>query len=176
MLYCTKCGSDLKGNKARCPVCGYEVSKMEADISRTGNASGTVRPKKDQKPWAPPIPDGRKGPKMDEEGKMEEKGGIKFSIKVGYEENDSDPGLVHGCEICGGKPVHRCFFTDMPLCEKHTIYLQIYDGSMTYGEKVPSAPETADMKEGTSPTREEAEGAGVFFTIKHYHEWKRVKR
>jgi len=31
MLYCTKCGSDLKGNRVRCPVCGYEVQKMKMD-------------------------------------------------------------------------------------------------------------------------------------------------
>jgi len=34
MLYCTKCGSDLKGNRVRCPVCGYEVQKMKMDLSK----------------------------------------------------------------------------------------------------------------------------------------------
>ena len=57
MMYCTKCGSDLKGNKVRCPACGYEVVKMKIDVSRPREARSQDR---SPRAWAPPIPDQRR--------------------------------------------------------------------------------------------------------------------
>ncbi len=31
MMYCSKCGSDLRGNDRFCPSCGYSVKQMKID-------------------------------------------------------------------------------------------------------------------------------------------------
>jgi hypothetical protein len=177
MMYCTKCGSNLKGNKVRCPVCGYEVQKMKMDLMKTKEArpaSGS-----DRRPWAPPIPDQRSEPEMEEERepvKREEPEGIKFKPNEEEEDReDNDPRFVEGCSVCGAKPVRRCFFTMAPLCERHTVWLQIYVRNMPFGERVASAPEIGREKEGRVPTQMEAEEAGMFFSIKPYHTWKKVR-
>jgi len=57
MMYCTKCGSDLKGASKLCPVCGYEISKMKTDLT----TPRLVRSSRDEpRAWAAPIPDQRK--------------------------------------------------------------------------------------------------------------------
>ena len=56
MMYCTKCGSDLKGSKTTCPVCRYPVDKMKSDLARPREYRRTPEEKK---PWAPPLPDQR---------------------------------------------------------------------------------------------------------------------
>jgi uncharacterized Zn finger protein (UPF0148 family) len=60
MMYCTHCGSDMKGSKSSCPVCGYRVDQMKTDL-KTPRA--LKRPEIEEKrPWAPPIPDQRNEP------------------------------------------------------------------------------------------------------------------
>jgi len=180
MLYCTKCGSDLKGSKVRCPVCGYEVLKMKVDVSKPREVRQQESRKDEPKPWAPPIPDQRTSIQFEEpEEEIEVKEPSKLKVfldEEGEEETERDPRYVTGCSICGGAPVHRCFFTLSPLCERHTVYMQIFVRSMPFGERVPSAPDIASQKEGRAPTQAEAEEAGMFFSIKPYHEWKRVRR
>jgi hypothetical protein len=34
MMYCTKCGSNLRGETSRCPTCGYTISQMRLEDSR----------------------------------------------------------------------------------------------------------------------------------------------
>ncbi|HHD15868.1 MAG TPA: hypothetical protein ENK47_04090 [Euryarchaeota archaeon] len=186
MLYCTKCGSDLKGNRVRCPVCGYEVQKMKMDLSKPLTEKVTKR--EERKPWAPPIPDQR-----DERTKREDRSQRRIEraietpmefttereeeIKVEEEEEEdveNDPLYVDGCSICGATPVRRCFFTLAPLCDRHTVWLQIFVRNMAFGEKVPAAPDIASRKEGRVPTEMEARDAGMFFSIKPYHQWKKV--
>ncbi|MBN1389530.1 MAG: hypothetical protein JXA22_02695 [Candidatus Thermoplasmatota archaeon] len=174
MLYCTRCGSNLKDSKVHCPVCGYEIVKMKDDISRPREVSRPASIKKDPKPWAPPIPDQRKEVPVKEERKEETGPGIRFQI-AGEDGRESDTGPADACKVCGGTPVNRCFFTRVPLCQRHTVYLQVYVRSMPFGEKVPSAPEIASLREGKPPTQAEAEEAGMFFSIKPYHVWKRVR-
>lgn len=31
MMYCAKCGSDLRGNKTSCPACGYSLNQMKTE-------------------------------------------------------------------------------------------------------------------------------------------------
>jgi hypothetical protein len=31
MMYCAKCGSDLRGAKTSCPACGYSLNQMKTD-------------------------------------------------------------------------------------------------------------------------------------------------
>jgi hypothetical protein len=177
MLYCTKCGSDLKGSKVRCPVCGYEVLKMKTDISKPREVR---KAENEPKPWAPPIPDQRSGGVREERKPGEPVEALEFEPErktkvVLEEEEEEDPRYVDGCAVCGGTPVHRCFFTLAPICQRHTVYMQIYVRNMAFGEKVPASPEIASQKEGRNPTKDEAEDAGMFFAIKPYHEWKRVR-
>lgn len=187
MLYCTKCGSDLKGNRVRCPVCGYEVQKMKMDLSRPLREKVTKR--EERKPWAPPIPDQREERTKREDrpqGRIERttETPMEFftpereeEIKAGEEveeDIENDPRYVDGCSICGATPVRRCFFTLAPLCDRHTVWLQIFVRNMAFGEKVPAAPDIASRKEGRVPTEMEARDAGMFFSIKPYHQWKKV--
>ena len=177
-MYCTKCGSDLKGSKVRCPVCGYEVMKMRMDISQPRDIRREKEVQDEPKPWAPPIPDQRVRSRKDEDHDDDEESKPRVTVVEEEEEGEMgrDPRYVDGCSICGGTPVHRCFFSLSPLCERHTVYMQIFVRSMPFGEKVPSSPELATQKEGRPPTQAEAEEAGMFFSIKPYHEWKRVRR
>jgi hypothetical protein len=178
MLYCTRCGSDLKGSKVRCPVCGYEVLKMKTDVSKPREVR---KAETEPKPWAPPIPDQRTGSKREERKLDEPVEALEFEperkpkVIPEEEEEEEDPRYVDGCSICGSTPVHRCFFTLAPLCKRHTVYMQIYVRSMAFGERVPASPDIASQKEGRNPTKDEAEDAGMFFAIKPYHEWKRVR-
>lgn len=182
MMYCTKCGSDLKGNKVRCPVCGYEVQKMKMDLTKPREVR-RVREEKEAKPWAPPIPDQRKSKaepawkrRREEEEYQDEEQPEMVTTKEEVEgAQDDDPRYVDGCAICGSTPVRRCFFSLAPLCERHTIWLQIYVRNMAFGEKVPAAPEIGRQKEGRVPTEMEAREAGMFFSIKPYHVWKRIR-
>lgn len=183
MMYCTKCGSDLKGNKARCPVCNYEVQKMKMDVSKPREIR-RPREESESKPWAPPIPDQRSGraePRRRSrpvEEVLEEVENPPERVQIiEDEENDyeSDPRYVDGCSVCGTTPVRRCFFSLVPLCDRHTIWLQINVRTMAFGEKVPAAPGIGKQKEGRVPTEMEAREAGMFFSIKPYHTWKRVK-
>lgn len=34
MMYCSKCGSDLRGNSNRCPTCGYSLNQMKLEDSQ----------------------------------------------------------------------------------------------------------------------------------------------
>lgn len=173
MMYCTKCGSNLKGNKVRCPVCGYEVQKMKMDLLKPREERS---PRTERKPWAAPIPDQRDESDMEEQVQKSEEG-IRFSSRdeEETEEEESDPRYVEGCAVCGSTPVRRCFFTLVPLCERHTVWLQIYVRNMPFGEKVAAEPDIGREKEGRVPTKMEAEEAGMFFSIKPYHAWKRVR-
>jgi hypothetical protein len=176
MLYCTKCGSDLKGSKNRCPVCGYEVIKMKMDVSQPREVQRRPSEEGEPKPWAPPIPDQRgEEEEIEVEVKKARPRTKAVEIKEEEEEND-DPRYVDGCSICGGTPKQRCFFTLAPLCDRHTVYMQIFVRSMAFGERVAASPDVASQKEGRPPTKAEAEDAGMFFAIKPYHEWKRVRK
>jgi hypothetical protein len=171
MMYCTRCGSDLKGNKVRCPVCGYEVQKMKMDLSKPKEQRAPAR--EERKPWAPPIPDQRGArPEIESEEELP----IEEHVTVKDESPDEgDPRYVDGCAICGSTPVRRCFFSLSPLCQRHTVWMQIFVRTMAFGERVPAAPDIASEKEGRVPTQMEAEEAGMFFSIKPYHVWKRVR-
>jgi hypothetical protein len=178
MLYCTKCGSDLKGSKVRCPVCGYEVMKMKMDLSQPREVRKRPDVKDEPKPWAPPIPDQRED---DDEIEVEIRPArprvkaVEFQ-KEEEEEVENDPRYVDGCSVCGSTPKQRCFFTLSPICDRHTVFMQIYIRGMAFGERVPASPDIAAQKEGRPPTKAEAEEAGMFFAIKPYHEWKRVRK
>ncbi|MEA3558638.1 MAG: hypothetical protein U9R75_05225 [Candidatus Thermoplasmatota archaeon] len=166
MMYCTKCGSDLKGNKARCPVCGYEVMKMKMDLLKPQEQKQVERTR--GRNWAPPIPDQRKEPEEVEPVKA-----IEFRKE---DEEEDDPRYVDGCAICGGTPVERCFFTLSPLCKRHIVHMQIFVRDMAFGDVVPASPEIAKEKQGRTPTKAEAQEAGMFFAIKPYHEWRKVQK
>ncbi len=174
MMYCTKCGSNLKGSNVKCPVCGYEVQKMKMDVMKP-REHRTQR--SEDRPWAPPIPDQRVEGEMEEVIEVERskpETGIRFSTKE-KDEEEEDPRYVEGCAFCGSNPVRRCFFSLAPLCERHTVWLQIYVRNMPFGEKVAAAPDIGGEKEGRVPTQMEAEEAGMFFSIKPYHTWKKVR-
>lgn len=34
MMFCSKCGSDLRGGKSSCPTCGYSLSRMKLEDSQ----------------------------------------------------------------------------------------------------------------------------------------------
>ncbi|MFW3146810.1 MAG: hypothetical protein ACMUIE_08375 [Thermoplasmatota archaeon] len=190
MMYCTKCGSDLKGSNVRCPVCGYEVVKMKMDLSQSPESR---RQRPERKAWAPPIPDQRRGDvrtileedeeEKEEKGvkaweldeKMEQRGRAEAGKKEEEEEYE-DPRYVDGCAVCGTTPVDRCFFTLSPLCRRHTVYMQIFVRDMPFGDVIPAAPDIAQQKEGRNPTQMEAQEAGMFFAIKPYHEWRKVRK
>lgn len=201
MMYCTKCGSSLKGSTKSCPACGYEVSKMRTDLSTPRQVRRSVE---ESKGWAPPIPDQRK-----EKEQTKNKPFAREPIKWGMEEDEprqgiedfrspfedfgrrpgkttlsdeagadeeepDDPRYVTGCSVCGGRPVNRCFFTKAPLCNRHTVKMQIFVRTQPFGEVVSASPHMALRKEGKNPLPSEAQEAGMFFSIKPYHEWKRV--
>ncbi len=177
MMYCTKCGSNLKGSTDRCPVCKYPVSKMKQDLSGPGKRERSSSPPK----FAPPYP--TEGVKKDmkwREQEREEVEVVKFTdegrvSETGEDEVEEDPALVDGCEFCGSTPLQRCFFCLAPICNRHTVRMQIDVRGTPFGEKVKSCPSCASRKEGNSPSNKEAQEAGMFFGIKPYHEWKRVK-
>lgn len=202
MMYCTKCGSDLKGSSKLCPVCGYDISKMKTDLTTPRLVRST---REEQRAWAPPIPDQRKdkeqlerrkaarGPvrwgTSDEErnatstefvSPFETLGREKPKVTLaevgteGKEEEVEDPRFVTGCSVCGGRPVTRCFFTQAPLCSRHTVRMQIFVRTQPFGERVTASPSMAQAKEGKNPSPAEASEAGMFFSIKPYHVWKRV--
>lgn len=179
MLYCTKCGSDLKGSKVRCPVCSYEVIKMKMDVSQPREVRIRPSDSEEPKPWAPPIPDQRDAEEEEVEVEVKTTRPRARILEVREEEaeeEESDPRYVDGCSVCGGTPKQRCFFTLSPICDRHTVFMQIYIRGMAFGETVPASPEIASQKEGRPPTKAEAEEAGMFFAIKPYHEWKRVRK
>jgi hypothetical protein len=33
MMYCSKCGSDMRGSTTYCPACGYSVKQMKLDAA-----------------------------------------------------------------------------------------------------------------------------------------------
>lgn len=183
MMYCTKCGSDLKGNKVKCPVCGYPVEKMRRDLS---SRSPPIRKEREKpRPWAPPIPDERKMPPEEVEALVEDEpqdrpeeepsNVIKFhSQEEDEEEEEDDPRIVSGCSVCGSRPDQRCFFCLAPICPRHTVSMRIYVRNTPFGNKVPSCPSCANRHAGKNPTKSEAEEAGMYFTIKPYHEWRKV--
>ncbi|MCU0799619.1 MAG: hypothetical protein MUC62_08110 [Candidatus Thermoplasmatota archaeon] len=202
MMYCTKCGSNMKGSGKLCPVCGYEVNKMRTDLSIPRQVRQS---REEQRAWAPPIPDQR-GERVQQERRMAAKEPMrwgkpederntvspefvspfetlgkerpKVTLAEGEErdkeEVDEDPRFVTGCSVCGGRPVNRCFFTQAPLCQRHTLRMQIFVRNQPFGEIVPASPSMASSKVGKNPTPAEAQEAGMFFSIKPYHEWKRV--
>jgi ribosomal protein L37E len=183
MMYCTKCGSDLKGSKTRCPVCGYPVEKMRQDLSKPRE---TRREKETPKPWAPPIPDQRKEQEKHDARIIEEKreperydrkpgseGGIRF-MESGREDDEVDPTIVDGCYVCGSRPDKRCFFCLSPVCPRHTVDMKIYVRNMPFGGKVSACPKCSNQRNGRNPTPSEAKEAGMYFTIKPYHEWRKV--
>jgi len=169
MMYCTKCGSDLKGSKQRCPVCGYSVMKMKDDLSKSqprGGGGDTIG----KGSFAPPYPtSAEEGPSEWEEGDVEEG-------PEDAEEDYEDPTLVDGCFLCGATPRRRCFFCLSPVCDRHTEKLQIYVRNMPFGSHVDACSRCSSEKEGRNPTKAEAEEAGMFFAIKPYHEWRRVRK
>ena len=181
MMYCTRCGSDLKGNKTKCPVCGYPVEKMRRDLSTPREPR---REKSSPRPWAPPIPDERKMSmeeieavvkgEPDEDEKTDNV--IKFLSDEGQDESEEeeDPRIVSGCSVCGGRPDQRCFFCFAPICPRHTVSMRIYVRNAAFGNKVPACPSCANKRAGRNPTPSEAEEAGMYFTIKPYHEWRKV--
>jgi len=202
MMYCTKCGSNLKGATKLCPTCGYEVNKMRTDLT----APRQVRqPREEQRGWAPPLPDQRKdrdqierrkaakepmrwGDPADERnvestefvspfetlGKERPRASLVEEDENKKDGEEEDPRFVTGCSVCGGRPVNRCFFTQAPLCQRHTVRMQIFVRTQPFGEIVPASPSMASAKVGKNPTPAEAQEAGMFFGIKPYHEWKRV--
>ncbi|MFO8050613.1 MAG: hypothetical protein R6V01_02800 [Thermoplasmatota archaeon] len=139
---------------------------MKIDLSKPREQKKMENEKKGA--WAPPIPDQRK-----EEEEEERPEAIEFGKE---EEEEEDPRYVDGCSICGGTPVERCFFSLAPLCRRHTVHMQIFVRNMPFGDVVPASPEIASEKEGKNPTKDEAEEAGMFFAIKPYHEWRKVRR
>jgi ribosomal protein L37E len=34
MMYCSKCGSDLRGSKNSCPACGYSLNQMKTESAQ----------------------------------------------------------------------------------------------------------------------------------------------
>ncbi|MGA1822944.1 MAG: hypothetical protein ACMUIG_10505 [Thermoplasmatota archaeon] len=208
MMYCTKCGSDLKGSKTQCPVCRYPVEKMKSDLARPREYRRTPDT---AKPWAPPIPDQRDPSKRRPSGRsissdekvarilegpaeVEEEDeddyykpessarrsyvslGDDISEPAGEEEEEvSDPTIVEGgCSVCGSRPDRRCFFCLSPVCTRHTVNLKIFVRKMPFGGKVESCPSCANKRHGRNPTVSEAQEAGMYFSIKPYHEWRKV--
>lgn len=207
MMYCTKCGSDLKGSKTQCPVCRYPVNKMKNDLAKPRDYRRTTEK---SKPWAPPLPDQRdlsqrrapkrtissdekvarilEGPVEVEEEEEEyykpEPSARKSYVSLGddlsepaaaEEEEVHDPTVVEGgCSVCGSRPEKRCFFCLSPICSRHTVDMKIFVRNMPFGGKVQSCPKCANQRHGRNPTRAEAQEAGMFFSIKPYHEWKKV--
>lgn len=158
MMYCTKCGSDLKGAKNRCPACGYELKDMKMDLAKPR----PVRPPEERKAISQP----------DQEHRV----GLSFRKQPAPDEEGNEDGIrpASGCAVCGSPPSHRCFFTMTPLCDKHTVYMQIFVRGTPNGEKVPASPDAAASKGGRMPTQAEAKEAGVYSSVKPTHEWKRT--
>jgi hypothetical protein len=186
MMYCTHCGSDMKGSKSSCPVCGYRVDQMKVDL-KTPRALKRPEPK-EKKPWAPPIPDQRAGPIEEAEVVREVRMPPRKAVRFGGEDvlrgnigdegpdnADDDPTVVRGCSFCKARPELRCFFCQSPICRNHTDRLQIHVRSTAFGDVISSCPSCSEDKGGRMPTPAEAEDAGMLFSIKPYHVWTRVK-
>lgn len=184
-MYCTHCGSDLKGSKTSCPVCGYRVDKMKDDL-RSPRAARPAPREDERRPWAPPIPDQRRdGFRQKEAGEEhsepefeEEKPPIRFGSgdePVEEVEEQYDPTIVSTCSFCSARPEARCFFCLSPICRSHTEWMQILVRSTAFGDRVKACPTCSRSKEGRSPTASEADEAGMLFSIKPYHVWTRVK-
>jgi len=199
MMYCTHCGSDLKGSKVSCPVCGYRVDKMRDDLKQPRAIRPTESRPEERKPWAPPIPDQRKdsfrGGKA-EKIKEEDESIVRTTPSVGFgtreiafrgsedireaqgseeEEVENDPTVVTHCSHCNARPGARCFFCLSPICRSHTEGMQIYVRTTAFGDVVKACPTCRVDKEGRTPTAMEADEAGMYFSIKPYHVWRRVK-
>ena len=87
MMYCTKCGSNLKGSIDRCPVCKYPVSKMKQDLTGPGKRERRSTPPK----FAPPYP--TEGVKKDmkwREQEREEAEVVKFTDEGRVSETGED--------------------------------------------------------------------------------------
>ena len=175
MMYCTKCGSDLKGSKAKCPVCGYSVSKMNDDLydKSHGKASAKGAPRRTS--FAPSYPVSDRAPSRWDSNVDVQKVEAKKVVDA-QEEEDLDPTLVDGCSVCGRTPQRRCNFCLQAICDSHTEKMSIYVRTMQFGGSLLSCPRCARERDGRSPTRAEADEAGLFFSIKPYHEWHRVKK
>ena len=175
MMYCTKCGSDLKGSKGKCPVCGYSMSKMNDDLYNSSRGRAPVREVSKRVSFAPSYPQPDRAPSRWESNTDVEVVDAKKVTDI-EDEEDLDPTLVDGCSVCGRTPQRRCTFCLEAICDSHTEKMTIYVRTMPFGGSLVSCPRCAREREGRSPTRAEADEAGMFFSIKPYHEWHRVKK
>lgn len=186
MMYCTHCGSDMKGSKTSCPVCGYNVTQMKADL-KTPRALKRPEPE-ERKAWAPPIPDQRKEP-VEAKEVYEVRLPVKKPVRFGGDgelrealgeertegQDDADPTVVRGCAFCHARPQMRCFFCQSPICRNHADGLQIHVRGTAFGDVVRACPTCSIDRTGKVPSTTEAEEAGMLFGIKPYHVWTRVK-
>lgn len=188
MMYCTHCGSDMKGSKTSCPVCGYRVEKMKEDLKAPRAVRSAPR-EEERRPWAPPIPDQRRDGFRKKEARIEEdppepeyeeeRPTIRFgSQDEGHAEEAQeqyDPTIVSTCSFCSARPETRCFFCLSPICRSHIEWMQILVRATPIGDRVKACPTCSRSKEGRNPTVSEADEAGMLFSIKPYHVWTRVK-
>ncbi|MCD6383400.1 MAG: zinc ribbon domain-containing protein [Thermoplasmata archaeon] len=78
------------------------------------------------------------------------------------------------CIECGSKATGRCFFCSAPICERHSYSMRITSMNVGIGDTVKVCFLCVKKREGTTPTVQEAERAGVYFNVKPYYEWRRV--
>lgn len=78
------------------------------------------------------------------------------------------------CVECGMKGVEECFFCSAPVCSKHAYPMRIHSMNVGMGDVVKACFLCVKKMEGTTPTKSDAERAGIYFNVKPYYEWKRV--
>jgi len=194
MIYCSNCGAELKGSKIFCPECRYrhnpgQIDKMIRKARITGNRPPPAREER-------PEPQGssrsqrkepdRKGTRVPsgpeervpQEPEVYEPRKAASTLKEDAEfvrDGKNVTILKEGCSYCDKNAERRCFFCYAPVCDNHTDSLKIFVRKNPFGKVIRTCPDCASERHGQIPSQQEAEKANMFFNVKPYHEWRRVR-
>lgn len=177
MVYCSNCGVELKGSKVFCPECRYRHNPGQIDkMVRKARISGYRAPQaREERPESrvpsrsqpsepePEIYEPRKAATTLKEDSEFIREGRKVTI------------LKEGCSYCEGNAERRCFFCYAPICNGHTDSLKIFVRNNPFGKVILTCPDCANERHGRTPSQQDAEKANMFFNVKPYHEWRRIR-
>jgi Zn-finger protein len=174
MVYCSNCGAELRSSKIFCPECRFRHNPTQIDkLARKARMKG----------FRPPVREERSQPSRKEEESAAPEPEVYEARRAAHtfkEDVQERPGqkvhvLKEGCGYCERNADRRCFFCYTPLCDYHTDALKIFVRNNPFGKTIRSCSDCASERQGQTPTQQEAEKANMFFNVKPYHEWRRVK-
>ncbi|WP_455392471.1 zinc-ribbon domain-containing protein [[Eubacterium] cellulosolvens] len=161
MVFCSNCGSELKGAMKFCKNCGYKIEGEEYKIIK--NSTST---EKDSNAGATKS--------VVTTPKHEDYAKDKIRIPPGAKVKSKIPKSTT-CVTCNIKTDDICYFCNYAVCKQHSVKMQIYADNSKFGNAVESCAKCAERRNGKQPTKDEAEDIGFFFKIKPYHEWKIIE-